>query len=221
MTPAGWIALLWLGFAGSHLLFSHLPVRERLVRRLGTQPFQGIYSLVSLAFFVPLVSIYFKNVHTGSWLWVLPRGPVLTWTVQIGMGAAFVLLVAGLVRPSPASIAAGPAVASGAFRSTRHPLIMSMGLFGALHLLASSTTTDVAFFAGFPLFAIVGCRHQDHRKLAQQVPGYAAFVSATPFLPFTGRETLRGVRELGPVPIVAGIALATLVRWAHRFWTPA
>ncbi len=221
MTPAAWIVLLWIGFAGSHLVLSHLPVRDRLVERIGAQPFQGLYSLVSFAFFVPLVWVYFGNVHTGPWLWVLPRGPVLTWFVQIGMGVAFVLLVAGLVRPSPASITAGPAEPTGAFRITRHPVIMSMGLFGALHLLASSTTTDVAFFAGFPLFAIVGCRHQDRRKLAQRVPGYAAFVAATPFLPFTGRETLRGVRELGPVPIVAGIALATAVRWAHRFWAPA
>ena len=221
MTPAVSIVLLWLGFAGSHLLLSHLPVRDRLVARLGAQPFQGLYSLVVLAFFVPLARVYFQHVNEGPELWTLPQGPVLTWIVQIGMGISFVLLAAGFAKPSPASVIPGKAEAQAAFRITRHPVIMSMGLFGVLHLLANSSTTDVAFFAGFPLFAVVGCRHQDHRKLAQKVPGYAEFVAATPFLPFTGRDTLRGVREIGLVPLVAGVALAAIVRWAHGFWSVA
>jgi uncharacterized membrane protein len=218
MTPAVLIVLLWLGFAGSHLLLSHLPVRDRLVARLGPQPFQGLYSLVALAFFVPLVWVYFDHIHEGPWLWLLPHGPVLTWVVQIGMALAFVLIVAGAVRPSPASINAGPAEPVGAFRIARHPMFTGIALFGLLHLLANATTTDVAFFAGFPLFTVVGCAHQDRRKLAQNVPGYAAFVAATPFIPFTGRGTLRGLRELGPLTIGIGVALAVVVRWTHRFW---
>lgn len=218
MTPAVSIVLLWLGFAGSHLLLSHLPVRERLVKRIGPQPFQGFYSLVALAFFVPLVWIYFDHLHEGAWLWVLPHGGVLSWLVTMGMGVSFVLLTAGLVRPSPAALNAGPAEPVGAFLIARHPVFMGLGIFGALHLLLNASTTDVAFFAGFPLFAAVGCAHQDQRKLAQKSPGYAAFVAATPFVPFTGRHTLRGLRQLGPLPVALGLGLAVLVRWTHRFW---
>lgn len=218
MTAAAAIALLWIGFAGSHLLLSHLPIRDRLVARLGARPFQGLYSLVALGFFVPLVSIYFRHVHDGPVLWSLPHGPVLTWIVQIGMAVAFVLLVAGFSQPSPASIVPGAATVRGAFRITRHPVVMSMGLFGLLHLLANGAAADVAFFAGFPIFAVVGSHHQDQRKLAQQQPGFAEFVAATPFLPFTGRGVARGIREIGVVPVAAGVALAVIVRWAHGLW---
>lgn len=218
MTPAVSIVLLWIGFAGSHLLLSHLPIRDRLVARLGARPFQGLYSLVALVFFVPLVRVYFQHVHEGPALWTLPHGPALTWIVQIGMGVAFVLLVAGFTKPSPASITPGAATVRGAFRITRHPVVMSFGLFGLLHLLANGATTDVAFFAGFPLFAVVGCWHQDRRKIAQGQPGYAEFVAATPFLPFSGGEFLRAVREIGVVPIAAGIVLAVIVRWGHGLW---
>ncbi len=218
MSPTAWIVLLWIGFGGSHLLLSHLPLRQRVIAAIGDQPFQGLYSLVSLLFFVPLVWVYFANIHAGPWLWLLPHAALLTWVVNLGMGVAFVLLAAGLLRPSPASMLAGDAVPVGAFRITRHPVIMSMGLFGTLHLLANSSTADVAFFAGFPIFALVGCWHQDRRKLALNVPGYAAFVAATPFVPFTRGGALQGAREMGPVPIGVGVALAVAVRWAHRFW---
>lgn len=221
MTPAVSIVLLWLGFAGTHLVLSHLPVRDRVIARVGARPFQGLYSLVALAFFVPMVSIYFDHIHEGPWLWMLPRGVILSGIVQLGMVVALVLLVSGLVKPSPASVTPGAAVPTGAFRITRHPVVMGIGLFGLLHLLANASTTDVAFFGGFPLFAVVGARHQDARKIAQKVSGYAEFVAATPFLPFTGRETLRGLRELSPVALGIGIGAAVLVRWAHRFWQGA
>jgi hypothetical protein len=39
----------------------------------------------------------------------------------VGMGAAFALLVAGLVRPSPASVVPGAAEVRGIYHVTRHP----------------------------------------------------------------------------------------------------
>src|SRR5437667_446816 len=90
--------------------------------------------------------------------------------------------------------------------------------FAALHLLPNGSTTDVAFFGGFVAFALVGAWHQDRRKLALGVPGFRAFHEATPFLPFTGRDTLRGLRELSPAVMVAGIAAAAVVRYYHAAW---
>src|SRR5437870_4695038 len=123
VSPTAQVALLWLGFAGSHLVLSSLPVRQRIVTRLGEGPFRGLYSLVAFAFFV-----------------------------------------------------------------------------------------------GFVAFALVGAWHQDRRKLALGVPGFRAFHEATPFLPFTGRDTLRGLRELSPAVMVAGIAAAAVVRYYHAAW---
>ena len=50
------------------------------------------------------------------------------------------------------------------------------------------------------------------------MPGFRAFYEATPFLPFTGRDTLRGLRELSPVVVGAGIAAAAVVRYFHAAW---
>jgi uncharacterized membrane protein len=223
MRPDLAILLLWLGFAGSHLALSSLRLRPRIVAAIGEQMFVALYSVVALGFFVPLVWIYYENLHAGAWLWTIGRGPVLTWIVQIGMGVALVLVVAGNVTPSPASIAAAaagtppPAQPRGVFRITRHPLIMGIALFGLLHLIPNASTADVAFFGGFLVFGLVGCWHQDRRKLATN-PAYRPFYEATPFLPFTGRDSLRGIRELSPLALGIGIALAFAIRWAHRLW---
>jgi len=218
MSPALTIGLLWLGFAGSHLILSSLPVRQRLVARIGEDAFRGLYSLVAFAFFVPLVWIYFRHKHAGATLWMLPMGPALRWTVYVGMGFGFVLAVAAFVRPSPAGIIPGDSRPRGIYRITRHPLFMALALFGLLHLLPNGHAADVAFFGGFALFSLIGAAHQDRRKLATDPARYRPFYEGTPFLPFTGRATLQGVRELFPVVAPLGIVVAVVVRHFHASW---
>ena len=62
---------------------------------------------------------------------------------------------------------------------------------------------------------LVGAWHQDVRKLASGDAAFRAFHDGTPFFLFTGRETLRGLRELPPVAIGAGLALGLGARWLH------
>ncbi len=211
------IALLWLGFAATHMGLSSPSVRPRLVGRLGEGPFLGLYSLISFLFFVPLVWVYFTHKHAGPWLWSVTLTDGLRWAVYVVMGVALVMAVAGLARPSPASILPGSATPRGIQRITRHPLFMGLGLFGAAHLIPNGSAADVVFFGGFPLFALVGSWHQDQRKRATN-PQLSEFFRETPFFPFTGRETLRGLRELSPLVVVAGVAATILLRYYHRAW---
>jgi len=218
MSPAATVALLWLGFAGTHIGLSSVSVRRALVDRLGERPFQGVYTLVAFAFFVPLVWTFFAHKHAGRWLWLVERGPALRWPMYVGMAGAFVLVAAALVRPSPAAIVPGEARPHGVYRITRHPLVMGIALFGALHLIPNGSATDVAFFGGFVLFSLLGAWHQDRRKLALGAPGFHEFHAATPFLPFTGSDTLQGIREMSPAVVGAGIVATAVVRWFHPSW---
>jgi uncharacterized membrane protein len=218
MSPALTIGLLWLGFAGSHLFLSSLPVRRAMIARIGELPFRGLYSLVAFAFFIPLVGTYFSHKHAGPALWTVPFGPGLRWGMYVGMGIAFVLLVASFVRPSPAAVVPGNPAPRGVYRITRHPLMMGLVIFGLLHLLPNGHAADVAFFGGFVLFPLVGAAHQDRRKLVTDAGKFRDFYEATPFLPFTGRSSLRGIRELLPTVAGLGIAVAVVVRHFHAAW---
>jgi uncharacterized membrane protein len=210
------VAALWLAFGASHLLLSSRRLRPRLVATLGQRGFLGVYSLLALAIFVPLVAFYFGHKHTGPPLWALGGSLAVRWTTYALMGMAFGLVVAGLARPSPASLARGRPVAAGALRVTRHPLLMGFGLFGLAHLLSVSVyASDLAFFAGFPIFAVVGCAHQDRRKLADGGPEFRRFHAATPFLPFSRPAGLPAALREDAVPIALGIGAAVAVRWFH------
>jgi uncharacterized membrane protein len=216
---AVWIAALWVLFAATHMSLSSRRFRPRLVAKLGERGFQGLYSLVALAIFVPLVATYYAHKHSGPYLWTLSQLPGVRWLGYGVMGAAFVLVVAGLVQPSPAGMVPARPVVRGVARITRHPVLMGFGLWGLAHLLVATVhAAELAFFGGFAIFAVVGCEHQDQRKLAAS-ESYRAFHAATPFLPFSRPGFVRGLVEMPlPVGIAAGIALAwALRRYAHAW----
>ena len=215
-----WILVaLWIAFGASHMALSSQRWRPRLVARLGAAPFSALYSALALAIFVPLVWIYVTHRHSGPYLGTLAGVPGLRWVVLVGLGAAMALLVAGIVRPAPSSVAAGRDAAAdpgGLFQVTRHPLLMAMGLFGLLHLCAVAVhASELAFFAGFPLFVAVGCLHQDRRKLASGDEAFRRFHAATPFLPFTRPAGVIEALRSQPLAIAVGVGLAVLLRWLH------
>lgn len=218
MTAVLVVVLLWAVFAATHMGLSSRALRPRLVAALGERGFQGVYSLVALAIFVPLVWYYVDHRHAGALLWALPIGAAGRWVLYVGQAIAWTLVVAGLASPSPATVglpeARRPREPRGVHRITRHPLFMGLGLAGILHLPVNGFASDVAFWAGLPLFALLGCAHQDARKRATQ-PGYEQWIAQTPFLPFAGKGALRGLRELSPIVIVVGIGLTIALRLLH------
>jgi uncharacterized membrane protein len=209
------ILLLWAVFAATHMGLSSTRLRPRIVARIGEAAFMGIYSLVALAIFVPLVGCYFDHKHDGPLLWSLGGVPGLRALMYIGMGFALSLLVSGLARPSPASMAPGRAEVDGVLRVTRHPLFMAAGLYGVLHLLVARVNlSELMFFGGFTLFALAGCRHQDQRKLVTSGPEFRKFHDETSFLPGARGGLLLWLREQ-PIPVAIGIGLTILLRVQH------
>jgi uncharacterized membrane protein len=214
MSPTLSIVLLWVAFTATHLGLASVRVEPKLRAKLGDAGFLALYSVVALAIFVPLVSIYFGNRHAGPWLWTVEVGPVLRALLYLGMTLGTVLAVGSLLRPSPGSIVpGGTAEVRGVYRVTRHPLVLGLAIVWALHLVPNASTADVAFFGGFLLFSLAGAWHQDARKLHAGEPVFREFHAATSFLPF-GRG-VAGVADLPPLVIVLGIAAALAARWLH------
>ncbi len=221
MTTVVALAALWTAFAGTHVWMSSAGLRARLIDRLGPTGFQGVYSLVALATFIPLVWIFWGHRHAGPLLWTTIGPPeIARYANYVLMATALALFVCSLV-PSAAAPSAmqatGPAEVRGVTRITRHPMLAAFGTFGIAHLLMNGNLGDVVFFGGFPLFTWIGGRHQDDRK-TRQVPGYDRVVATTSIMPFaailTGRQQMV-TRELPLVPLAVGLALTVVIRQYH------
>ena len=219
MSAAVVVAFFWVLFAVTHIGLSSQTWRPRAVAALGAQGFLGVYSLLALVVFTALVWFYIGHRHQGTELWAPSIAGAGLWAIYALQGVAWSLVVAGVITPSPAAFVVGdakrPEPARGVHLLTRHPVFMGAGIFGALHLFVMGSASDVAFWAGFPLFALIGCAHQDRRKLATEGADYRAWHERTPFLPFAGRETVRGLRELPRLAIPIGVVLATGLRLLH------
>ena len=216
MSDTAVIVVLLLLFASSHMLLSSRSIRARLVARLGDRTFLAAYSVIALVLFVPLVYFYFTHRHAGPLLWSVPVTGLVEFLLVLVNVVATVLLVAGVMTPSPASITGTPQdEPSGVHRITRHAVFMGMGVWALAHLIANGFASDIAFFGGIVLFVLVGSWHQDRRKLAGGDPAFERFHAATAFIPFTSRDSLRGVMELPPVAVIIGIAVALVARYLH------
>jgi uncharacterized membrane protein len=221
--PWLWIALLWAGFACTHLVLSSASLRPRLVARLGDDGFRGVYSVAVLAWFVALVWVFARHKHDGPLLWTTIGPPAVAEALNhVVMALALALLVAGLLPAHAAPSSMGAArperiEVRGLLRITRHPFNAAAALFGVAHLLVNGHLGDVLFFAGFPLFAAIGSRHQDER-LARSRPGYGELVATTSFVPFaavvTGRQRMVA-RELPWGGLAAGVLGAIALRHWH------
>ncbi len=224
MDPTLEIILLWVAFAVTHMGMSSLPVRPKLVGVLGEAGFAGVYSVVALVVFVPLVMVYWDHKHEGAMLYPLVRATPWLWLQYGLMALSMTLLVGGLARRSPAAMgkpgeAPDPAAMqpSGLQRVTRHGVFMAAALLGLAHLMVNPFATDVAFFGGIAAFSVAGSIHQDYRKQQTLGEPFVRFVEATPLLPFGGGvgAAMQGFKEAPIwVPIV-GVGLTVVLRAYH------
>jgi uncharacterized membrane protein len=224
MDPVLQIVLLWVAFAVTHMGMSSLQLRPKLVGVLGEAGFAGVYSIVALLIFVPLVSIYWGHKHEGAMLYPLLRATPWLWLQYVIMAVSLTLLVGGVARRSPAAMgkpgeAPDPASMepAGMQRITRHGVFMSLALLGVAHLMVNPFASDVAFFGGMAVFSIIGSIHQDHRKTQTLGEPFRRFTEQTPLLPFGGGlgATMQGLKETPIwVPIV-GISVTVALRVYH------
>ena len=138
------MALLAIGlviFLGTHAINLLAPAaRARAVARLGEGGWKGVYSLISLAGFVLLCIGYGEARVDPVVLWTAPRW--LYWATAVLMLPAMILLVAGNLPGSRIKQRVG------------HPMLLSVKVWAAAHLLVNGGLHDLLLFGGFLLWAV-------------------------------------------------------------------
>lgn len=199
-------------FVGTHFALSH-PLRAPMVRALGEKGFQAVYSLVALASFVWIIAA-FRKVSTGViTLW--NGQAALPWAAATALMLVASVLLVGSFAGNPALPApnAGDLAAKdvhGVFHVTRHPMMWSMALWSAAHVLVSPTPRVIVLAGAIAALALVGAHLQDRKKQAQMGAAWAGWEARTSYWPRPG-----GLAQAGVTAWLAGTALWVIASWAH------
>ena len=203
----------------SHFGISSSPLRAVLADNLGERPYQGLYSLISLAAFAWLIIAYrHADAHV---LWVAP------WIVKRAVLPlvllAFLLVVVGVTTPNPTTVGADvlfdrPDVAHGIVRITRNPFLWGTATWALAHIIATGELASLLCFGSIGALGLVGASLLDAKKERQHGERWRRFAAQTSNLPFqailAGRQHL-ALGELGLWRVGLAVVLFLIMLFAH------
>ena len=214
MTVQMGLLLSALLFVGLHFLLSH-PLRAPLVRAMGERAFRAIYSLIAILTFAGMVYFYRRcgrepplwDAGEAGWI----AGTVLMWLASILLVGSF---IGNPALPGARGPTGGP---RGVFGITRHPMMWSFALWGAVHLMLTAMPKALVLDGAIIFLALVGAAGQDRKKARAMGEAWHEWTAQTAFIPFT-----RGLSNPGVVALIGGTALFLIATWAHPvpagFW---
>jgi uncharacterized membrane protein len=177
-------------FLTVHLIPTLPKLRVRLVGRIGSGPYRGLFALASLAALVLIVWGYGQMQGLGRGnpqLWVPP-----SWTRHVTMLVmipAIILLVAAYI---PSRI----------HNAVRHPMLTALMLWAFGHLLVNGDLASVLLFGSFLAY------------------GFYDLISANQRAALGPLGTAQGSTAGDVAAIAAGLALyALLLFWGHQLLT--
>lgn len=221
MNPFMQLVVATIAFLATHYV-SSTPLRVKLVGALGEKPYFGLYSLVAFATLGWMIFAYYRAPSMTLWY-----VPALRYVPLVLMPIALILIVCGLLSRNPTLVGQERLLKSedparGIVRVTRHPLMWSIALWAASHILARGDAASALFFGSFLVLALSGTLLIDHRKAATLGADWMRFAGVTSNLPFAaiaaGRNVLK-LAEIGWIKPLIGIALyiAVLLLHPHLF----
>ncbi|MEO1969152.1 MAG: NnrU family protein [Sphingomonadaceae bacterium] len=173
-----------VAFVGTHFVLSH-PLRAPLVRAIGETGFMLLYSLVAFATLGWMV-LAFRTA---------PVGDLGGATGEIGWAIATVLTLPAMVLlfgafwknpalPAPGADAlAASREPSGAFLTTRHPMMWGFALWAIAHIVLWWDWRTVIVAGAVLVLALVGAHLQDRKKAVLMGEGWAAWEAKTSYWP--------------------------------------
>jgi uncharacterized membrane protein len=146
-------------FLGIHSISIFAPAfRDGLAAKLGSRPWRGLYSLVSIAGFVLLVYGY----------GLARRDPVVLYNPPFGMRHLTALL---MVPVFPLLLA--PYFPGRIKATLKHPMLVAVKLWAVAHLISNGTLPDVILFGSFLAWAVadrISFKHRTQRPLKGAPP---------------------------------------------------
>jgi uncharacterized membrane protein len=149
----------------THAIPIRPPVRPWLQARLGRAGFGLAYSALSLGVLAWLIGAAGRAPYVPVWHWA-------PWQNHVPLAVmlpVFLILALAVARPNPFSFGGArndrfDPDRPGIVALTRHPLLLALVLWAAVHVVPNGDLAHVILFGTFAAFALLGGRLVDRRK---------------------------------------------------------
>jgi uncharacterized membrane protein len=219
------LAVAATAFILLHLLVSGTRLRDALTGAIGEGPYQGLFSLASIACLAWLI-VAFGPARTAADNQVFWSVTPLTRDIQLGLTLiAFLLAVPGLLTPNPTSVRQEgvldkPESIRGMLRITRHPFLWGVAIWAAGHLLVNGDVAAMILFGSLLMLALFGTASIDAKRRRVLGARWDAFAAKTSNLPFAAifarRQKLR-IGEIGWWRLALAVVLWAVFLFAHPY----
>lgn len=197
-----------LGFFLIHLV-SATNIRQNVIAKTGENAWMGLFSALSLGFFVWMV-IEYMGAERLETLWVLPLWWL--WLNAILMFFALSIIIMGNIPDKNARLG------KGVFAITRHPTNWGMAIFAACHMLSNGSVEAQLFWGAILGAGIIGSYFLDRRKIATGSERWQKSPENSSWLPFlaliTGKTKFK-FDDIKPISIMASIAVFFIAAIVH------
>ncbi len=215
----------WLLFAGTHLLLG-LPLRARLVRKLGEQRFVALFSAIAATTMGLLAAAVARFGDEGPAGFALAQVPAARMLLGAVAFLGMTLAIAGLMnymRSPMALFRTQVHPPSGIERVTRHAFFMGLAVFAIAHVVLAPTLALAIYFAGFAALAGGGALWQDRKLIGRYGETYVSYMRATSALPFVAvlqrRQSFIADDDRIGRRLLVSVAIALLLLATHRWWS--
>jgi uncharacterized membrane protein len=166
-------------FVGIHLVPMLPGMRRRLLERFGEKRYKGVFSLIS-ALGLGLIVVGYAGAPAGPRLF--NPVPAAVAMAPFAMAISFVLLAAANMKTHIR-------------QAVRHPMLIGVGIWAMVHLLANGHAKATLLFGAFLAYAVIDIISANRRHAVKR------------FEPVAKHDV---------IAVVSGILLALLVMTFHR-----
>lgn len=194
-------------------LFPAIPaLRNGVINTLGRRVYFALFSIISIAATVWVFVAYVNAPYVEVWAY----HPAARWAVLITMPIACLLIVIGLSSPNPFSLSLNTKPfdpsAPGITARLRHPVIIGLGLWSAVHMIPNGDAASLTLFGLLTLLCASGPRTLERRRrLAMGDDAWLALNAAVHRPPVT-----KTLAEIGMIRVLGGLGLYAALLALHE-----
>lgn len=204
-----------LAFVLGHLVLSSIPVRRPFEKKIGSNAYQGIYSIFAIG-----TAIWMELAYRAAPYVELFRAPPWTrWVPLLIMPIALLFLICSVTTRNPTMAGLEKFVTAeprGILRITRHPMLWSFALWGLSHMIANGDIATLVLGGGIATLAILGMIHIDSRRRVTLGEAWAPFAEKTSLVPFAKGNVGHALREIGWLRFVGALVTYGALLHLHK-----